>query len=185
MLAYSALLAPQKNVRPGRKHTHTAQRPRHPRTTRTEERTNRTMTKTRLVSVCFLICNAFLPLQGFTSSYKKGGYSFSVRKNARSPTLLKSSTTEPQTQEVGYVVGDTKGAALMIKDIAVSRGGNQLLGDIDWSVQRYERWGIVGPNVSTYCGCTLFFWKIMFFARRYSRIHNNVVLIKYISWYFN
>ena len=39
-----------------------------------------------------------------------------------------------------------KGAVLLLEDIAVARGANQLLHDIQWSVQRNERWGIVGPN---------------------------------------
>jgi len=51
------------------------------------------------------------------------------------------------TDEVyGTVVGDTKGAALRLENVAISRGANPLLKNIDWSVQPNERWGIVGVN---------------------------------------
>lgn len=52
-----------------------------------------------------------------------------------------------ETEEVyGTVVGDTKGAALRLTDVAISRGASPLLKDIEWSVQPKERWGIVGIN---------------------------------------
>ena len=51
------------------------------------------------------------------------------------------------TEEVyGTVVGDTKGAALRLDGVAISRGATPLLKNIDWSVQPNERWGIVGVN---------------------------------------
>jgi len=51
------------------------------------------------------------------------------------------------TEEVfGTVVGDTKGAELRLTDVAISRGANPLLKNIEWSVQKNERWGIVGIN---------------------------------------
>lgn len=46
----------------------------------------------------------------------------------------------------GTVVGDTKGAALRLDSVAISRGASPLLKDINWSVQPNERWGIVGVN---------------------------------------
>ena len=57
-----------------------------------------------------------------------------------------SATAVGEAPTVQLTVGDTKGAALMLEDIAVARGSNRLLGNINWSVQRRERWGIVGPN---------------------------------------
>ena len=45
-----------------------------------------------------------------------------------------------------WVVGDTKGAALRLSDVAISRGASPLLKNIEWSVQPNERWGIVGIN---------------------------------------
>eukprot|EP00978_Attheya_sp_CCMP212_P006153 scaffold13850_cov50-Attheya_sp.AAC.2 len=51
------------------------------------------------------------------------------------------------TEEVyGTIVGDTKGAALRLKDVAISRGATPLLKNINLSVQPNERWGIVGIN---------------------------------------
>lgn len=52
-----------------------------------------------------------------------------------------------ETEEVyGTIVGDTKGAALRLSNVAISRGASPLLKNIDWSVQPNERWGIVGIN---------------------------------------
>ena len=51
------------------------------------------------------------------------------------------------TEEVyGTVVGDTKGAALRLDSVAISRGASPLLKNINWSIQPNERWGIVGVN---------------------------------------
>jgi len=51
------------------------------------------------------------------------------------------------TEEVyGTIVGDTKGAALRLDNVAISRGASPLLKNINWSVQPNERWGIVGIN---------------------------------------
>ncbi len=46
----------------------------------------------------------------------------------------------------GTVVGDTKGAALRLDGVAISRGASPLLKNINWSIQPNERWGIVGVN---------------------------------------
>jgi ABC-type Mn2+/Zn2+ transport system ATPase subunit len=46
----------------------------------------------------------------------------------------------------GTQIGDTKGAALRLANVAISRGASPLLKNIDWSVQAGERWGIVGIN---------------------------------------
>lgn len=52
-----------------------------------------------------------------------------------------------ETEEVyGTIVGDTKGAALMLEDVVISRGATPLLKNINWSVQANDRWGIVGIN---------------------------------------
>jgi len=42
--------------------------------------------------------------------------------------------------------GDSKGAALRLVDVAVSRGGNTLLSNIDWRVEPKSKWGLVGAN---------------------------------------
>lgn len=72
--------------------------------------------------------------------------SHSIRKSI--DTQLFSTAAPPtETAEVyGTTVGDTKGAALRLEDVAISRGATPLLQNIDWSVQPNERWGIVGIN---------------------------------------
>lgn len=48
-----------------------------------------------------------------------------------------------ETDEVyGTTVGDTKGAALRLENVAISRGASPLLKNIEWNVQPKERWGI-------------------------------------------
>mmetsp|Transcript_55733 Transcript_55733/g.64350 ORF Transcript_55733/g.64350 Transcript_55733/m.64350 type:complete len:650 (+) Transcript_55733:158-2107(+) len=64
-----------------------------------------------------------------------------------STTLVAPEGPPTDTEEVyGTVVGDTKGAALRLDGVAISRGATPLLQNIDWSVQPNERWGIVGVN---------------------------------------
>ena len=63
----------------------------------------------------------------------------------RNPHPLFSSAV---AQEDGITIGDTKGAALYIKDVAISRGSNTILSNVNFRVERHQRWGIVGPNGS-------------------------------------
>jgi ATP-binding cassette subfamily F protein 3 len=59
------------------------------------------------------------------------------------------STAAPPTDEnevYGTQIGDTKGAALRLANVAISRGASPLLKNIEWSVNPGERWGIVGIN---------------------------------------
>ena len=69
---------------------------------------------------------------------------------SRIDTSLFSTVVEKppaEAEEVyGTIVGDTKGAALFLNNVAISRGAEPLLKDINWSVQPNERWGIVGVN---------------------------------------
>jgi ABC-type multidrug transport system fused ATPase/permease subunit len=64
----------------------------------------------------------------------------------QSQTVVTTTTQEPQ----GTTVGDTRGAALRLEDVAISRGASPLLNNLEWSVQPNERWGIVGPNGGKY-----------------------------------
>ena len=50
-----------------------------------------------------------------------------------------------QKEVEGATVGDTKGAALLIENAAISRGPNRILNDVNLRVERNQRWGIVGP----------------------------------------
>jgi ATP-binding cassette subfamily F protein 3 len=61
-------------------------------------------------------------------------------------TTTKGGPPTDDPEQYGTVVGDTKGAALRLEDVAISRGATPLLQNINWSVQPNERWGIVGVN---------------------------------------
>ena len=60
--------------------------------------------------------------------------------------VIRTSTLTIVYHRYGTIVGDTKGAALRLEDVAISRGAEPLLKNIEWSVQPNERWGIVGIN---------------------------------------
>ena len=104
-------------------------------------------------------CQAFLPIT--LSSQKSRAKTMSKNQLSLSSTLAKKSRTQLslsstlasdiikkktsvppiETEEVyGTVVGDTKGAALRLDNVAISRGASSLLKNIDWSVQPNERW---------------------------------------------
>ena len=61
-------------------------------------------------------------------------------------SAVKDAPPTDTEETYGTVVGDTKGAALRLDDVAISRGASPLLKNINWSVQPNERWGIVGVN---------------------------------------
>ena len=70
------------------------------------------------------------------------------RSSSLYSTVVELETGPPAEAEetFGTIVGDTKGAALLLDDVAISRGAEPLLKNINWSVQENERWGIVGIN---------------------------------------
>lgn len=61
-------------------------------------------------------------------------------------TAVKEGPPTDTEETYGTVVGDTKGAALRLDGVAISRGASPLLKNINWSIQPNERWGIVGVN---------------------------------------
>mmetsp|Transcript_9215 Transcript_9215/g.11619 ORF Transcript_9215/g.11619 Transcript_9215/m.11619 type:complete len:745 (+) Transcript_9215:27-2261(+) len=86
-------------------------------------------------------------------------HSIHYRRKHRSikHTNLNVSTVADQTkEEEGVTIGDTKGAALIFDNVAISRGSNRILSDINFRIERNQRWGLVGPNgcgKSTLLGC--------------------------------
>lgn len=54
------------------------------------------------------------------------------------------STAPADVEESGITVGETKGAVLYIKDVSISRGSNTILTNVNFRVERGQRWGIVG-----------------------------------------
>ena len=69
-----------------------------------------------------------------------------LTQQKRVPRPLFSSSTRTVEQSDGTTIGDTKGAALFIKDVSISRGSNTILSNVNFRVERNQRWGIVGPN---------------------------------------
>ena len=68
------------------------------------------------------------------------------RTAARAAAAAAAAPPADAAERYGTTVGDTRGAALRLEHVAISRGGTPLLADIDWGVQPGERWGIVGVN---------------------------------------
>lgn len=71
--------------------------------------------------------------------------SAAVARKDHANQLFSATLNDPptDTDEVyGTIVGDTKGAALRLSNVAISRGASPLLKNIEWSVQPNERWGI-------------------------------------------
>lgn len=69
-----------------------------------------------------------------------------VATPSKNNNINKGSPPTDTPEQYGTVVGDTKGAALRLEGVAISRGATPLLQNINWSVQPNERWGIVGVN---------------------------------------
>jgi ATP-binding cassette subfamily F protein 3 len=73
-------------------------------------------------------------------------FSLNPRGSTRTFGPLFAATLKAVEEPTGTTVGDTRGAALRLQDVAISRGDTPLLNNIQWAVQAKERWGIVGPN---------------------------------------
>lgn len=88
-------------------------------------------------------------LLALAAVHKSSPFSLSSKSSRINTSLFSTIVERPpaETDEVyGTIVGDTKGAALFLDNVAISRGAEPLLKDINWSVQPNERWGIVGVN---------------------------------------
>ena len=96
--------------------------------------------------------NAFSFAPSRSSTQRQTGSKLFSTAAPPSPTKSQTKTAiRTEEQEVyGTVVGDTKGAALRLENVAISRGASPLLQNIEWSVQPNERWGIVGVNGAGY-----------------------------------
>lgn len=72
-----------------------------------------------------------------------------VQLHDRQPNSPSSTVTrKPVDSSEGVTVGDTRGATLLLQDVAISRGSNRLLSNVNLRVEQKERWGIVGSNGS-------------------------------------
>lgn len=52
----------------------------------------------------------------------------------------------PSVRAVRMLASDGGGAAVFMRDLDVWAGANVLIGGIEWSINRNERWAIVGAN---------------------------------------
>jgi ATPase subunit of ABC transporter with duplicated ATPase domains len=75
------------------------------------------------------------------------------RQNFRPNSLLFSTTaaavaspSPTRLQEDGLSRGDARGAALLLEEVAISRGSSQILRNIDWRIEPKAKWGLVGAN---------------------------------------
>ena len=100
-------------------------------------------------------------------AHEASSFSLSVVPRGRTVSRLFSTVVEvlerppAETEErYGTIVGDTKGAALLLDDVAISRGAEPLLKNIEWSVQPNERWGIVGINGAGKI-CNVISWMVV------------------------
>jgi ABC-type Mn2+/Zn2+ transport system ATPase subunit len=59
-----------------------------------------------------------------------------------------STLTIQKEDNRGVTVGDTRGSTLLLQNVAISRGSNRPLSNVNLRVERNERWGIVGANGS-------------------------------------
>jgi len=58
----------------------------------------------------------------------------------------KTITAGTTSSNLGLKIGDTKGATLLVTNLHVSTGSNQILKNINFRVEPKQRWAIVGPN---------------------------------------
>lgn len=94
-------------------------------------------------------CDAFQPQKAGQNGFPSASRTTLLHVSSLVDTRNRNTRGSPPTDEpeqYGTIVGDTKGAALRLEDVAISRGATPLLQNINWSVQPNERWGIVGVN---------------------------------------
>lgn len=98
-----------------------------------------------LLTIC--TSQAFVPSWNAASMRHATASRLDVSTSIEPPVLPRAAPTkEPEVYTTGTTVGDTKGAALLLEDVAISRGATPLMSNVQWRVQPKERWGIVGVN---------------------------------------
>lgn len=65
---------------------------------------------------------------------------------ALSSTAEATAPTTSAKQDDGLSRGDTRGAALLLEGISVSRGSSQILSNIDWRIEPKSKFALVGTN---------------------------------------
>ena len=98
-----------------------------------------------------LFADAFVAPPAVSSSRAHASSPFSpLYMSAVAPdetSAARSTTASAAGEEpAGPTVGDTRGATLLLEDVAISRGSAPLLQNVDLRFEPGQRWGIVGPN---------------------------------------
>jgi ABC-type molybdenum transport system ATPase subunit/photorepair protein PhrA len=67
---------------------------------------------------------------------------------AFAPTLVGRRFATPlhMVDQGSITRGDTRGAALLVSDVSVSRGDTQILSNVQWRVEPTAKWALVGQN---------------------------------------
>jgi ATP-binding cassette subfamily F protein 3 len=107
------------------------------------------------LSFALLACTLLDPVAGFSIHNPSTSASLRpITRQQQSFAFPLYSTASPEApaastaneEPTGVTVGDTKGAAMSIQNVAISRGSNRILQNVTFRVERGQRWGIVGPN---------------------------------------
>ena len=73
---------------------------------------------------------------------------FSLQASAVAEDATTVITSESVEEPTGPSVGDTRGATLLLENVAISRGPSPLISNVNLRIEPGQRWGIVGPNGS-------------------------------------
>lgn len=85
---------------------------------------------------------AFVPREGGSGRVRhSGGSQEAFHELTAGPTVKFGGTTA-----LCVTRGDARGAALLVENVSVYRGPNNILSDIHWRVEPQEKWGLVGGN---------------------------------------
>ena len=76
---------------------------------------------------------------------RQNAYKINQARHLSESSLAIASTAVPE-EIAGPSVGDTRGATLLLEDVAISRGPTPLIRDVELRIESGQRWGIVGPN---------------------------------------
>ena len=76
---------------------------------------------------------------------RQNAHKINQARHLSESSLAIASTAAPE-EIAGPSVGDTRGATLLLEDVAISRGPTPLIRDVELRIESGQRWGIVGPN---------------------------------------
>jgi len=112
--------------------------------------------------VGLLLCLCSWKTQSFTSTaatkIRRSSFLVPGRQQCRHHSSRRTTTTKLSSVSPDAVVSGSKkqqdfsrGAALLLEDVAITRGPNQILRQIDWRVEPRTKWALIGANGSGMC----------------------------------